>query len=341
MIFKLRSLNLKHSFSILSYRFGITQALLRLGNYIGSPDNTFTILNYHRVNDFNDPFTIDSVSAKDFNNQMQHISKYYSVFSLEQILARIKDDAGLPKNCLAVTFDDGYADNYTFAYPILKKYNLPATIFLTVDCIETQTSLWFDQILSAFKATGKNKFVCPITETVFEIDSMEKKIHAAHIMLEKLKKQENAQRKKSIHDVLKELGISSTETQNASNLLTWPRIKEMSRHNITFGSHTMTHPILANLPVSELDWELTTSRQVIEHHIGKAVQFFAYPNGKCQDFNETIIQTIKQAGYEAAVTTVPEINTPATDPFAWGRYKPWQNQVEQFSLALLMHGLSR
>ena len=285
MIFKKRSLNFKHSFSILSYRFGITQTLLRLVNFLRSPGNTFTILNYHRVNDFNDPFTIDSVSVKDFKNQMQHISKYYSVFSLEQILARIKDDTGLPKNCLAVTFDDGYADNYTFAYPILKKYNLLATIFLTVDCIETQASLSFDQILSAFKATGKKRFVCPITETVFDVDSMEKKLHAAHIMLEQLKKQENAQRKKSIHAVLKELGIASTEAQDASNLLTWPRIKEMSRHNLTFGSHTMTHPILANLPVSELDWELATSRQVIENQIGKAVRLFAYPNGKGRDFN--------------------------------------------------------
>ena len=272
---------------------------------------------------------------------MQHISKYYSVLSLEQILSRIKDDTGLPKNCLAVTFDDGFADNYTFAYPILKKYNLLATIFLTVDCIETQTSLWFDQILSAFKATGKKRLVCPITETVFDVDSMEKKLHAAHIMLEQLKKQENAQRKKSIHAVLKELCISSTETQSASNLLTWPRIEEMSRHNVTFGSHTMTHPILANLPVSELDWELATSQQVVEHKIGKAVRFFAYPNGKAQGFYETIAQAVKQAGYKAPVTTVPEINTPATDPFAWGRYKPWQNQVEQFSLALLMHGVSR
>jgi len=59
----------------------------------------------------------------------------------------------------------------------------------------------------------------------------------------------------------------------------------MSRHNLTFGSHTMTHPILANLPVSELDWELATSRQVIENQIGKAVRLFAYPNGKGRDFN--------------------------------------------------------
>lgn len=335
------AVKIKRVFPVLSFRLGLTQGLVKLQNvFMPGKKDTFRILNYHRVNDFNDPFTIDSVAAVDFENQMRYLSKHYHVLALDDIYDHMAGNRHLPGQCLAVTFDDGYADNYTFAYPILKKYNLPAAIFLTVDCIETQTSLWFDQILSAFKATHKKRFACPITKAVFEIDNMEKKLHTAHIMLEQLKKTDNAQRKKSVLDVLKELGISSTKAQDASTLLTWLRIKEMGRHNITFGSHTMTHPILANLPVSELDWELTTSRQVIEHKIDKAVRFFAYPNGKPRDFNESIVQTIKQAGYKAAVTTVPEINTPVTDLFTWGRYRPWQNEVDHFSLALFMHGVS-
>ena len=332
---------IKGVFPVLSFRLGLTQGLVKLQN-VFSPGkkDTFRILNYHRVNDFNDPFTIDSVAAADFENQMRYISKHYRVLALDDIYDYIAGNRRLPGQCLAVTFDDGYADNYTFAYPILKKYNLPATIFLTVNCIETQASLWFDQILSAFKATHKKRFACPITEAVFKMDSIEEKLHAARIMLEQLKKPDNAQRKKFVPDVLKELGISSTKAQDASNLLTWTRIKEMGHHNVTFGSHTMTHPILANLPASELDWELTTSCQVIEQKIDKAVRFFAYPNGKPRDFNESIVQVIKQAGYKAAVTTVPEINTPDTNPFSWGRYRPWQNKVDHFSLALFMHGLS-
>ena len=332
----------KRVFSFLSFRMGLTQSLVKLQNiFRPAKPNTFRILNYHRINDFNDLFTIDSVSALDFEKQMYYISKNYHVLSLEDIYDHIVNNRILPTQCLAITFDDGYEDNYTFAYPILGKYNLPATIFLPVDCIDSQTPLWFDKVLSAFKATSKKQFVSPLNQMAFDIHTMEQKVYTAHITLKDLKKSDNKQREKFVLDVLKELDISSNEAlHNTGNLLTWPRIMEMSRHNISFGSHTMTHPILANLPDTELEWELETSRQIIENKVEKQVLFFAYPNGKGPDYNEKVIQSVKQAGYKAAMTTAPDINRPSSDFFTWGRYKPWQNQVEHFSMALFMHGLS-
>ncbi len=332
----------KRAISFLSYRMGLTQGLVKLQSVLkpGKP-NTFRVLNYHRVNDFNNPFTIDSVAATDFENQMHFISKGYHVLSLDEIYDHIANNHTLPTQCLAITFDDGYEDNYTFAYPILKKYNLPSTIFLTVDCVDTQTPLWFDQVLFAFKETSTKKFDSPLNDGVFDINTLEQKFYTAHVMLENLKKLDNDQRKKSLIDVLKELGISSNKTShNTANLLIWPQIMEMSRHNISFGSHTMTHPILANLPDTEMEWELSTSKKTIESKIGKEVCFFAYPNGKESDYDEIVIQSVKQAGYKAAMTTAPTTNAASTDFFTWGRYKPWQNQVEHFSMALFMHGLS-
>jgi len=342
LILIMQAVNLKQAFSILSYRFGITQSLIRMRNYLKVSDNTFTILNYHRVNNFNDPFTIDSVAATDFENQMRYLSRNYQVLSLAEIYDHLRNHQTLPKQCLAITFDDGYDDNYTFAYPILKNYNLPATIFLTVDCVETRAPLWFDQVLSAFKATRKKNFVCPLTDEVSRIQDTGQKFQTAHVMLERLKKAGNDQRKKSIIDVLNELGVPSTgEFPHASNLLTWPRIKEMCHNNISFGSHTMTHPILATLPVSEVEYEVTASKRIIENKIDTAVNFLAYPNGKAMDFNESVIQTVALAGYKAAMTTLSAINTPDSDPYTWGRYKPWQNPVEYFSMALFMHRLSQ
>jgi len=335
--------NIKQKVASVFFQAGITSALVRLQHFLPTGEkNTFRILNYHRVNDFNDPFTIDSVSATDFNDQMRYVAAHYHVLSLDDIYDRITHHSPLPAQCLAITFDDGYADNYTFAWPILKKHKLPATIFLTAGCIDSQTPLWFDQVLSAFKTTGKNTFNCPVTQTVFDIQTVEQKLHTAHVMLEQLKKTKSDQKNSLIADILNELGISSHDKlHNTSTLLTWPQIKEMSADKISFGSHTMTHPILAGLPEADLEWELTASRQLIAGKINKEVQFFAYPNGKKKDFTETVTRAVRQAGYKAALTTEPNTNIPSSDPFTWGRYKPWQNRVDQFSLALFLHGLSQ
>lgn len=333
----------KRLLSLLSFRFGFTQSLVKIQDVFNlGESNTFRILNYHRVNDFNDPFTIDSVAATDFESQMHHVSKYYHVLSLDDIYNHIQNKQNLPKQCLAITFDDGYEDNYTYAYKILKKYNLPATIFITVDAVDSQAPLWFDKVLSAFKTTSKKKFNCPLKEELFEIESIDQKINAAHVMLEKLKKLDNDQRNKTVIDVITQLGLPSTgELQTTSKLLTWSQIKEMSSNKISFGSHTMTHPILTSLPAQEMEWELRESKKILEQKIDKKVRFFAYPNGKAADFNENVVQSIKQADYKAAVTTAPDINYPFTDPYIWGRYKPWQNQVAHFATSLFVHGLSK
>ena len=332
---------IKKAVSTVSFRTGLTSGLVRLQFLIriGRPD-TFRILNYHRVNDFKDPFTIDSVSVTDFDNQMRYLSKNYHVLSLNDIYDRVSHHIPLPNQCLAITFDDGYADNYDFAWPILKKYDLPATIFLTAGCIDGQVPLWFDQVLSAFKTTAIKKFECPVTGTVFDIQTREQKLYTAHVMLEQLKQKDIDHRNKIAADILHELGISKTDKlHNTSTLLTWPQVKKMSVNNISFGSHTMTHPILACLTEEDLEWELAASMKLISENISKKVPFLAYPNGKNKDFTENAVQAVRQAGYKAALTTEPDTNTLSSDPFTWGRYKPWQDQVAQFSLALFLHGL--
>jgi len=331
----------KQSISSLSYRIGLTQSLVRAQDafLLGKP-NSFRILIYHRVNDYNDPFSIDSVPANDFYDQMRYLSKWYRVLPLDAIYDHIQNGINLPNQCIAITFDDGYSDNYTFAYPILKKYNLPATIFVTAGCVENKEILWFDQVLVAFKKASKKRFASLFDGKVFDIQDTEKRLRAAHTILEQLKKIPADRRNDAISDQLGELGVlPNDEQKNHSQLLTWAQIEEMANHTISIGSHTMTHQILTTLPPSELQWELEGSRQLIEKQIGQPVAFFAYPNGKPADYNGLVLRAVKQAGYKAAVTTSPIINDSTTDSFTWGRYTPWQKNVEYFSASLFLHGI--
>ncbi len=107
------------------------------------------ILTFHRVNDEGDPFMPSQPTAI-FAARMAHIARHYRVLAVEELATRLQEGR-VPRNALAITFDDGYRDNLTHAAPILKRLGLPATIFLVTGHIDTPHALWFDRLAMAFK----------------------------------------------------------------------------------------------------------------------------------------------------------------------------------------------
>jgi peptidoglycan/xylan/chitin deacetylase (PgdA/CDA1 family) len=105
--------------------------------------------------------------------------------------------------------------------------------------------------------------------------------------------------------------------------LSWPEILEMARDNISFGSHTVTHPILTRMPVVDAVREITDSKETIERHLKVPVKLFAYPNGSRTDFNGTIKDILKQIGFCCAVSTLWGANDRDTDAFELRRVRLW------------------
>jgi CelD/BcsL family acetyltransferase involved in cellulose biosynthesis len=110
------------------------------------------ILYYHRVNDDRDPF-FPAISTQLFEQQMRFVARHYRVVSLSELMSRLED--GSPEPVVAITFDDGYQDNYHNAFPILQRYDLPATIFLTTGGIDSGDPLWFERLTLAVKTTSR------------------------------------------------------------------------------------------------------------------------------------------------------------------------------------------
>ena len=210
------------------------------------------VLCYHCVKNEANSY-LRPTKVEDFDKQMQYLSQSYSPISLETMAQHLQNGTALPAKAIAVTFDDGYQDNYENAYPILKRYNIPATIFLTTD----------------FIGTG-------------EIPAWDKGCYAADEAL----------------------------------MLSWQQVREMSDNDISFGSHTLTHPFLTKIPRAQVEKELHVSKDIIEQQIGKPVTTFAYPSG---DFNSDIKQIVKEAGYSAAVSTIAGYNKVHDDVHAMRR----------------------
>lgn len=289
----------------------------------------YQILIYHRVNDENDPF-FPAIPVSVFRKQMFYLSQNYHVMSLEEILLT-GTHTRLPKNTIAITFDDGYMDNYTYAFPILKEFKLPATIFLSTGYIGVDEAIWHDRVFNAWRQTRVSSFV--FEGFKYSMNTLEEKLKVQDAILDYLKRLRPGNRLKNIQRLEEQLHISKDEKpQNI--MLKWPMIKEMYNHGISFGAHTVTHTILTALPIDSVRKEVYQSKEAIEDILKVPICLFAYPNGKGEDFNSEVKEIIKDAGFLGAVTTIFGTNRGFQDEFELKRIITWDFCLPSFALKL-------
>ena len=287
------------------------------------------ILTYHRVNDDNDPF-FTGTPIGTFEKHMKYLSNNFSVISLESVVESMQSN-DVPHNAIAVTFDDGYKDVYLNAYPILKKFSIPATVFLATSCIDSKDILWHDRVFSAFRETQESFLVAygPYTQT-YSLGSVTERLRAQQDVLRFLRTLDSDERIQWL-ECLTAMLLPEVSQSCSEMMLTWEDIKVMYTNNITFGSHTVTHPIMSKISHDQAMWEICESKSIIEQRLGSPVRTFAYPNGKAGDFDHTTKALLQEAGYICAVTTIFGANECGHDLFALHRGQPWEADLPSFA----------
>ena len=260
------------------------------------------ILAYHRVYPKKDNFFVPYVSPEEFENQIKYLQKYFKIFSLEELVNFLKNSKICNeeyKNIAVITFDDGYKDNYIYAYPILKRHRIPATIFLTTDYIGEDRLFWWDEVGYIICNTKKDKINIPnIGE--YSLNNNEEKNNCVVIISEKLKKFPNKLKNEYISILQNKCNVTIPPGLGEKMVLSWGEIHEMKDNGVNFGAHTKTHPILTNEILNEAEKEIVDSKKTIEKHLKIEIILFAYPNGS---FNDEIIQLVKNNGFNCAVST--------------------------------------
>ena len=293
------------------------------------------ILTYHRVNDENDQF-FPAMPVSVFQSQMEHLSECYLVLPLEEMAKRIEDD-DIPDNAVVITFDDGYRDNYTQAFPILRRLLIPATIFLATGVIGTNGVLWHDRVFSAFRLTKKTALIGFFERpSNVELSSQEDKLRAQTRVLKFLRGLHERERDVQICRLLECLAVGS-DVEQERIMLNWEEVSHMRREGISFGSHTVTHPILSRLSQEEVEKQVALSSEAIERHACVRPRTFAYPNGTREDFTETTKHVLKEAGYLCAVTTTFGTNAHGQDLFELRRGQPWEHDLDTFAAKMIWY----
>jgi len=288
------------------------------------------ILYYHRVNDGKDPF-FPAISTAAFEQQMRFIAKHYQVVALSELLSRL--DNGTPGTALAITFDDGYRDNLQCALPILRRYNLPATIFLTTGRIDDRRPIWFDQVAAGVKSARREYLDLEVgLPRRFPLQTEANRLAAIQGVFSLLRDLPDEERRLHFAEILKQLG--EVPVPEELGMLTWDEVRGMKTQQIEFGGHTVNHPFLSKLTREDATREVRECKQRIEEETQEPARYFAYPNGREPDIGAQSKEVTRDAGYEAAVTTIWGVNYQSTDPMALRRGQPWETDPGVFGCKL-------
>lgn len=307
-------------------RISKKQLLARALHSIGAPSiarcirrfcgHEVMVLAYHRVLDILDEGTflfdpeLVSASVADFTWQMNHVRRHYTPISFRFLLDHLDGKQALPSRPILVTFDDGFDDNYHHAFPVLKSLDIPATIFISTGYIGQSRTFWFDWLCYLCNKAAISGKPVRLAGASFSLngDRAQRQKEVADIFVYVKRLPDDALRR-ALSDLEKVLGIRYPEDGfTQSRPLTWDQVREMNAHGIEFGSHTVTHPILANIGDAQLREELALSRACIEQAISCPVNVLAYPVGYDFAFNSNVMAATREAGYRVGVSYIPGVN---------------------------------
>jgi peptidoglycan/xylan/chitin deacetylase (PgdA/CDA1 family) len=315
------------------HRTGGLPALCRLAGQ-SRRQSAFPILTYHRVNDHGDPF-FEALPTHVFERHMAFVARACTVLPLEELADRMRRGR-VPRNAVAITFDDGYLDTLTHAAPILARLGMPATIFLATGFIGGAEALWFDRVAMAFKRTRAESYAPSWARTPMPLATRASRLDALRETLEHLKGLADEERDRSVEALRSALGAADTgSARNA--MLGWDDVHALAGLGFSIGAHTVTHPILSRVSVERARSEITGSRDMIASACGRPPRAFAYPNGQLRDYTPAVTRLVQAAGFSCAVTTRFGLNSRHTPLYEMRRGGPWERDLPTFALKLAIY----
>ena len=261
------------------------------------------ILMYHRISDtYNEPNWL-AVSPNNFARQLAYIKREYHPISLTELVTAVRSGS-IPNKAVVITFDDGYKDNFTNAFPLLESMQIPATIFVVTGYIDNQREFWWDELSNIIMADTVIPAELSITVQgrlhSWQTETVEQRL-AAHIALQEIIKYQSPVEKDRILAELSQWSGIKPTVRDEYRTMNHNELQEIaSSKYVELGAHTQNHPILSTLTVNEQHREIVNSRLELEEIIGQTVRTFAYPNG---DFTAETVGILRDAGFESAVTT--------------------------------------
>ncbi|MEO8443482.1 MAG: polysaccharide deacetylase family protein [Gammaproteobacteria bacterium] len=297
----------------------------------GTGGRRLVVLHYHRVPEVPDPLCPDLLERPVFAMHMQALADNFHVLPLSAALAGVRDGS-LPSRALAVTFDDGYADNYEVALPVLRQFRLPAAFFVAAGFLDGGC-MFNDLVIEACRVVPEGSWdTGPDLLGVTPVTAGAGRVALAARLIPRLKYRPAEERLAMARELLRRAGGRLP----GHLMMTSDEVRGLHRAGMEIGGHTLAHPILARLGPEEAAREIGGGKAALESLLGAPVPLFAYPNGKPgEDYLPRDVELVRAAGFSAALTTVWAGATAADDPFQVPRVGSWDRDRNRFCARLL------
>lgn len=288
---------------------------------------------FHRVLPQVDPLFPDEMDAQRFDAVCGWLKDWFTVLPLDEAVRRLKNGT-LPQRALAITFDDGYADNHDVALPILRRHGLPATFFVATGFLDGGR-MWNDTVIESVRRTALRELPLQALQAeglaAMDVSSVPARQVAIGAIIRAIKYLP-VDRRLQLTQALAELAQVTPPTDL---MMTSAQVREMRRAGMQIGAHTVSHPILARLNDDAARREIQQSKHRLEDLLDEPVTLFAYPNGKPgEDYSPRSVAIARELGFEAAVSTSWGASNSRTDLFQIPRFTPWDRGRTRFALRL-------
>lgn len=288
---------------------------------------------YHRILHDPEPF-VSGVPAEAFERHLRFLKRRYAVLSLSEVCDRLGQGKPLPRRTVCLTFDDGLRNTFVVAFPILSRWQLPATVFLATGAIDRQEPIWTEQLTWWVSRYGGQTLTVAANgiERHFPTASARERALALAALKRWLKCLPDRERLVAMDEI--RLATASDAVPDGASMATWDQVRAMAAVGIECGAHTVNHPILSRLNLEDAQREIADSKARIEAVLGRPVRHFAYPNGEAEDFGSHHEALVAQSGFDAACSTIYGLNDQDTDRYALRRIDARDESLARFAARL-------
>ena len=276
-----------------------------------------------------------------FEAHMKMLAQKYNPVTIAEITEFVRGGRPLPQRAVAVTFDDGFADNYTVALPILARYGIPATFYIMVNAVACGSLPWYCRLRFAFHATHKPHWRAPDSDRVYPLATASDRKAALTAGWEASARLTGDAQLRLVSAIEQSLEVEPPNGERGF-MMTWDQVRGLRRAGHAVGAHTLSHPNVAHVERNEARSEIVESKRRLEAEVGEVIEHFSYPHPALNpNWTPQTLELTREAGYKSAVLTTCGPVRPGDDPLALKRIYTVTPTLEQFTWNLQVTFLGR
>lgn len=297
--------------------------------------SSLVILLYHGITNHISK-GIENISNKHihidtFYDQMKWLKNNANLVSMDEVVFNYEYNIPFKKNSVAITFDDGFENNYSVAMPVIQDLKIPTTFYISSGMIGSNQMFWVDEFEDCINLTSEKNILISINgiNNSYNLSSKNNKLDALKKIKKICKSSSNSIRLDILRQIIKETKVNpSFEHSPNYKILNWHQLNEMNKEkNIIIGGHSLKHEILSSLTKEEMEKNIKDSLKLLKVNLNTEIYHYSYPEGQENHYNVDVINALKNSGVVCSPSAIYGINTHKEDLFNLYRVMVGFNEI--------------